>query len=271
MSIESAWTCARGAGTTVAVVDSGVRGTHPDLDGRVSAGASVLDLSPVVVGDGDVDPAGHVTHVAGIVAAGAGNGIGTEGVAPEASILPVRVLDATGTGYDTDVATGIVWATDHGADVINLSLVQPDPSTALETAVTYAVSHDVVVVAAAGNDGPTGPASYPAADDDTITVASYQQDGAISPFSTAGAYVDVAAPGTSILSTLNDGGWGYKSGTSMATPQVAGTVALMRSEHPTETAAQIRAHLLATADDAGAPGVDPSFGWGRVDPARAVR
>lgn len=270
LSVEDAWACGRGAGTTIAVVDTGVLGTHPDLAGRVQGGASVLDLGPVVEGDGDVDPDGHGTHVAGIAAAGADNDLGTVGFAPEATILPVRCLDETGNGFNVDIAKGITWAVDQGADVINLSLSSTSDSSAMAAAVDYANANGVVVVAAAGNDGPGGPPSYPAADNDTVAVASFAPGGGISGFSTAGSYVDVAAPGSSILSTTNDGAWGYKSGTSMATPHVAGLAALVRAIHPSASSAQIRDHLAATTDDAGVPGWDTSFGWGRINGVRAI-
>jgi subtilisin family serine protease len=254
----------------VAVIDTGVAGTHPDLAGRLCSGVAFLGGDGVAQeGGGATDPHGHGTHVAGSIAAVRNNGIGIAGVAPSARVLPIRVLDAQGSGSSSDVARGITWAVDHGAEVINLSLGGPH-SQAVQTAVDYAESLGVVVVAAAGNAGVGGPPNYPAALEQVVAVASHEPNGAVSTFSTRGAYVDVAAPGSGILSTARDGSWVYMSGTSMATPHVAGVVALLLDDEPGLTPLQVRERLNTTATDAGTTGHDTSYGWGRLNAVGAL-
>ena len=179
------------------------------------------------------------------------------GVAPGATVLPVRVLSASGSGWSTDVAAGIVFAADQGADVINLSLGSGSQSTSWPTPST---THTPVAwwcwrLPAGAN---------------TVAVASVTSSGAISGFSTWGSFVDLAAPGSSILSTLPGGGYGYKSGTSMATPFAAGVAALMLDANPTMTPDQVAARLVGTANDAGPAGHDVQYGHGIIDPQSAV-
>lgn len=269
LSFEAAWQYGRGEDVVVAVVDTGVDGRHPDLGCRVAVGATFLDDR----GDGatgDVDPNGHGTHVAGIIAASAGNGIGIRGVAPEATILPIRVLGSDGRGVTSDVAAGITWAVDRGASVINLSLGSTSSNTSVTMATEYAEAHGAVVVAAAGNDGPQGPANHPASLDDVIAVASSNRWTSISSFSTAGDYVDITAPGEWIYSTLPDDRYGYREGTSMATPHVSGVVALMRAVNPDLSPRAVRDILSATAVDHGPVGRDRYWGHGLLDPSAAV-
>ena len=261
---------------TVAVLDSGVDGSHEDLAGVVLQGWDAIAERP----GGNTDPYGHGTHVAGIVAALAGNGLGGNGAAAGVRILPVRVLDSDGSGWSSNIADGIRWAADHGADVINLSLGGTSPSAAYRAAIDYAVNvRRVVVVAAAGNEYDSGnPVEYPAADPDAIAVGASTSTGGRASFSNTGAYVDLAAPGTSILSPCPVGrvvcssGTGYSrmSGTSMATPFVAAAAALLRAAQPNSTVGQIRDWLSLTATDAGAPGRDDEFGAGILDPRRAL-
>jgi type VII secretion-associated serine protease mycosin len=270
LQIETAWASGTGAGVDIAVVDSGVSGDHPDLAPRVCGGVAFLGSDGVTrVGQGATDSNGHGTHVAGIAAAGTGDRTGTAGVAPSARIIPVRVLDASGTGSSADVARGITWAVDHGAEVVNVSL-GGGYSSAVDLAVDYAEQQGVVVVAAAGNAGPSGARNYPAALDDVLAVASHDQGGGISSFSTQGNYVDLSAPGSGIVSTYPDGRWASMSGTSMATPHAAGAAALLVAAEPQLTPAQLRARLRSTATDAGVPGVDVAYGWGRLDLLQAL-
>ncbi|MCZ7631752.1 MAG: S8 family serine peptidase [Microthrixaceae bacterium] len=196
--------------------------------------------------------------------------MGIRGVAPQATIIPVRVLGASGSGWSSDVAAGITWAVGAGAEVVNLSLGTTQQSQAMTNAVTYAKANGVVVVAAAGNGGPLGAKNYPAADNRTLAVASISSNRSISTFSTSGSYVDIAAPGTSIVSSTPGGTYGYKSGTSMATPFVSGVAALLIGLDPSLTPDAVAARLTSTADDAGAPGVDVAFGHGIVNPVHAV-
>jgi subtilisin family serine protease len=263
------WQCGRGAGITVAVVDSGVQANHPDLAGRVRPGAAVVN-GAVQTGAGGTDVNGHGTHVAGIVGAGE-NGIGVVGVAPEVTILPVRVLDANGVGPNSDIGKGITWAVDHGAKVINVSIGSDTKSASVSTAVDYAVDHGVVVVAAAGNGGPTGNPRYPAALAKVIAVGALSQNGDVASYSTNGDYVDVVAPGSNIYSTKPPSTWGMNSGTSMASPHVAALAALIIDARnaPVSPGNMLR-RLTSTATDAGPPGFDPAYGWGCINPIGAV-
>ncbi len=270
LDMESVWEIRTGDGVDIAVVDSGVDASHPDLVGRVDPGVSFVGTGGVAqVGGGAVDPNGHGTHVAGIAAAGSMDGIGTAGVAPYARILPVRVLDDTGAGYSQDVAAGITWSVDHGAEVINLSL-GGRYSGAVAAAVAYAESRGVVVVAAAGNAGTADSVSYPAALDTVIAVAAHDSGGSRSNFSSQGPQVDVAAPGSGILSTYPGSQWRYFNGTSMAAPHVSGSVALMVEVDPSRTPGQLRDLIRTSAVDAGLPGVDSEFGWGRLNTRAAL-
>lgn len=269
---EAAWNLHPGTGATVAVIDTGVAASHPDLFGRVLAGDD--ELNPTL--DGGIDPDGHGTHVAGIIGAIAGNGVGVAGLADGASILPVRVLAADGSGWTSDVANGIIWAVDHGAGVLNLSLAGTSDDPVLDSAVQYAETHDVVVVAAAGNDRTAGdPVEYPAAVPGVVAVAATDSSDASAGFSETGSYVTIAAPGVGILSTYLVAEASYPtyatmSGTSMASPYVAATAALVRAADPQLTAAEVISHLVTTARDLGTPGRDDVFGAGLVDPVAAL-
>ena len=265
MRTPTAWNTTRGNGVVVAVVDSGVDGSHPDLQGALVAGKNTRTergdySSPATDADG------HGTHVAGIIAARSGNGLGISGVAPQAKVMPIKALDADGTGFMSDVMEGIIWATDKGAGVINVSLGGHD-ATFADSAVSYALSRGVVVVAAAGNDGSAQP-MYPAALPGVLAVAAVDQDGQPAGYSNYGnSWVDVAAPGTDIVSTTPGARYATWTGTSMATPQVAGVAALIRSASPSADAAAV---IGSTAYDAGVPGHDRAFGTGVVDASAAV-
>lgn len=267
---ESAWALHDGTGQTVAVVDTGVDGTHPDLTGRLLPGTDLIDTTS----DGRTDPNGHGTHVAGIIGAIANNGVGVAGLADGASILPVRVLSADGSGWTSDVANGIIWAADHGATVINLSLAGSADDPVLSSAVSYAEGKDVVVVAAAGNDRASGdPVDYPAAYPGVVAVAATDSSNASAGFSETGSYVGVAAPGVSILSTypVTLGSYATMSGTSMASPYAAATAALIRAAAPGLSAAEVTGALEASADDLGPSGWDGTFGFGLIDPVAALQ
>lgn len=261
---EAAWQVTRGGGTVVAVIDTGVDHTHPDLAGRV------LPQIDLVEDSWTGDPQGHGTHVAGIIAASL-DGAGVAGLANKVSILPVRVLDETGTGDFFTEAKGIIAAVDAGATVINLSLGGPY-SEIEDQAVQYAVDSGVTVVSAVGNEYESGNArSYPAALPGVIGVSSIDQDGYSSWFANTGDYVDISAPGEQILSTLPGGEWDFGTGTSMAAPFVAATAALVRAANPRFTKAQVDSALLSTAaDDADGDGWDTWFGYGLVQADRAA-
>jgi type VII secretion-associated serine protease mycosin len=267
LKAEDTWSTGAGAGITVAVIDSGVAGKHPDLAGRVVQGIDYVTAG----GNGTADGNGHGTHVAGIVGAVANNRAGIAGLAPGVKILPVRVLGNDGSGWNSDIAQGIVYAADHGAAVVNLSLGGSVASTALRDAVRYAVSRNVVVVAAAGNARADGsPTSYPAAFPDVIGVAATDSADHVATFSNAGSYVDVAAPGVRILATYPVDRYAYLSGTSMASPYVAAAAALVKAAKPALTPAQVASALQSTAGDLGPAGRDNDFGYGLVNPRAAV-
>jgi len=217
-----AWDLTTGdSSVIVAVVDSGVQSGHPDL-GTLTAGYDYVN--------GDSNPAddnGHGTSVAGIIAAQGNNGIGIAGVCWKCEIMPVKVLDYSGSGTDSWVASGITWAVDHGADVINMSLGGPDPSTTLQDAVDYALANGVVVVAAAGNDGVTA-LNYPAAYSGVISVGAVDASNTRYPWSNYGSWVQVDAPGCTNSTTIGSA-YGSFCGTSAATPFVAGLAGLARS------------------------------------------
>ncbi len=273
-SFEAAWPSETGSGVTVAVVDTGVLGSHEDLAGAMVPGTDLASDAHSVdpAGTGMVDPGGHGTHVAGIIGARANNNLGIAGGAPSVKIMPVRVLAANGTGVASDVAEGIIWAADHGARVINLSL-GGGPSAGMQTAMQYAHDKRAVVLAAAGNayqqgNAPTYPAAYPEA----IAVAAVNQSLGHASFSNTGSYVDVAAPGDTILSTYGSSPhqYAWMSGTSMATPYASAAAALIVGADPSLSAGDVRHFLQTKARDLGAPGRDDTFGYGLVNPRAAV-
>jgi subtilisin family serine protease len=190
---------------------------------------------------------------------------------PSARIMPLRVLDSSGMGGDAQVAAGIVWAVENGAKVINLSLGGVGRSMALDAAVEFARNNDVVVVAAAGNYGERGsPVVFPAANDLTVAVAAVDGGSAAASFSNRGLYVDVAALGVGVVSSLPGGRFGGMSGTSMAAPYVAGAFAQLRALRQDLDATTVIHHMESTSRDAGDPGRDDVYGWGILDQVRAA-
>ena len=258
----SVWKITRGAGVTVAVIDSG-SGPHPDLDANLDAGRTMFG-SIDSVGVLDIDNAGHGSHVAGIIAAVANNAIGGSGVAPQSRILPIRVLDAQGSGDSRDVSKAVRFAVDSGSKVINLSLGGATESTSLTAAIQYAVDRNVLVVAAAGNGAADSPPKWPGASDLTIAVTAVDRNNSVTSFDQRGDYIDLAAPGASILSTASND-YKIQSGTSMAAAFVTGAAALLFAAQPSITAAQVRDILQRTATDIGAPGRDTTFGYGLIN------
>jgi subtilisin family serine protease len=216
------------------------------------------------------DDEGHGTHVAGTVAAIAGNGAGIAGVAFDSPLIVCKALGADGSGDTSDIASCIAWAHSKGAKVISLSLGGPASKT-LRAAVKAAWSgggrDGSLVIAAAGNDGDAGtdfPAGYP----EVVSVAAVDDAGAHAWFSNMNDDVEIAAPGVDVLSARAGGGYVRMSGTSMATPHAAGAAALEWEAHPRSSARSIREHLDALAVDTGAAGRDPEYGFGILDLAR---
>jgi len=265
---EEAWDLARGAGALVAVVDTGVDMDHPDLADNIEA-----HLGWDFVND-DSDPSddnGHGTHCAGTVAAVTDNATGIAGMAPEARILPVKVLDSGGGGSTSTLAEGINYAVAQGADVISMSVGGATGSTSLRLAVSNAAAAGVVLVAASGNEG-AGTVLYPAAYAESLCIGATDAGDARTSYSNYGTALDLMAPGgtasQAIISTVRDG-YGVKYGTSMATPHVAGLAALLIGERPHLSPESVATLLSATAVDLGAPGWDVYTGSGLVQ-ARAA-
>jgi subtilisin family serine protease len=276
---EPAWATVDPSGLVIAVIDTGLRADHEDFHGAsVLPGVDALAFvdgagrSPVVpasrVGVA-ADPVGHGTFVSGILGAGWRNGRGIAPVAPGVQILPITTFSDDGLGSSESVVPAIVWAVDHGADVVNLSLgsIYSDPS--MHEAVRYAESKGVVVVAAAGNFGRSIPV-YPAAYPEVLAVAATDRLGQRASFSETGPWIDLAAPGDDVPSTTVDGGYGTWRGTSFAAPHVAAAAALVLAARPQATPAQVRALLVNNSRDAGPVGFDESYGWGVLDIAASV-
>ena len=246
----------------VAVLDTGVDTSHADLAGLTVAGTSLLPG-----GDPTVDPNGHGTAMAGIIAAATDNGVGIAGIGyAGVKVMPVAVLDADGLGQDSDIIEGIVWAVDHGADVINLSFSNPGYSTALQAAVDYAWDHDVVIVAATGNDGSSAP-TYPAGDRGVIGVSNTNRDDKLAASSNHGADTFLGAPGTDIATLQAGGGTTSVSGTSASSAEVAAAAALLRAIDPGASNGTIVGRLARSAADVG---TRSETGNGRLDLGRAV-
>jgi thermitase len=237
LGLPVAWDTTTGsASIVVAVLDTGVAPGALDLAGRLVAGYDIAG------GDADTsDDHGHGTEVASTLAGGIDNGFASVGACPLCRIMPVKVMNSAGGGTTADIAAGITWATDHGARIINMSLGGPTEDPALDAAVAYAIAHDVLVVAAAGNNGTTAP-EYPAAIPGVVSVAATDAAGALQGFSQHGAWVDVAAPGCVTTATMANA-VASVCGTSFATPLVAGVAGLLLSQSPSLSAAQLRSAL----------------------------
>jgi thermitase len=260
-----AWDVTTGSSDIIiAIVDSGIDLDHPDLNGKIIWGYDYVNEDWV-----PDDDYGHGTHVAGIAAAWTNNGQGVAGVSWGARLMALKVLDTGGNGSYANTASAVIYAADHGAKIINLSLGGPDPSSVLEEAVEYAYNAGCVVVAATGSSG-GATVMYPAKYAEAFAVAGTDSSDVWAWFSNYGPEVDVAAPGVSIYSTYLGGGYTYMGGTSMATPHVAGLAALIWSACPDYTNGQIESQIETTAVDLGTPGWDQYYGHGRVDAHAAL-
>ena len=256
----------------VAIVDTGISATHPDLAANIKGGYNAINTTKSWNDDN-----GHGSHVAGIVAA-LNNSIGVIGVGPAVDLLAVKVLSRSGSGFTSDVIEGIQWAMNNNAQVINLSLGSSSGSQAMHDAIIAAYNAGVVIVAAAGNSGAA--VGFPAAYPETIAVSATDSNNLLASFSSRGPEIDLAAPGVSILSTYKGTGYATLSGTSMAAPHVTGAVALVLNT-PVGTydvngdgrwnPAEVQKKLQDRATDLGISGFDNLYGWGLVNAYNAIQ
>lgn len=261
VNAEQSWQSTyTGKGIKVAVLDTGIS-PHEDL--MIAGGVSFTSYTTSYFDDN-----GHGTHVAGIIGAENHNNIGTVGVAPDADLFAVKVLDRNGSGYLSDIIKGIDWSMTNKMDIINLSLGIASDSLALHQAVDKAYNSGILLVAAAGNngkvDGTGDTVEYPARYDSTIAVSAMDTSNMRGSFSATGQTIEVTAPGVKILSTYLNNQYLYMSGTSMAAPYAAGTLALLKQANPALSHTQLREKLNETVKDIGATGKDTFFGNGLI-------
>jgi subtilisin family serine protease len=262
IGMPSAWNSTKGnSAITVAVIDSGVQINHPELAGKIISPINMLNGSTETLADE------HGTHVAGIIAASL-NKSGVAGIAPNVKIMPVNVFSGDSASI-YNIIRGIYYATDHKANIINLSLGGTSYSQALEGSVNYARSNGVLVVAAAGNDS-TNTTTYPAAFPGVVGVSATNGRDEITSFSNYGHYIDIAAPGEMIFSTVTGSSYNYMSGTSMAAPVVSGVSALLLSKNPFLAPEEVENILKRSALDLGHIGRDDYFGYGRINASLAL-
>lgn len=257
-----AWNTTMGSGVTIAILDSGVLATHPDLAGNLVPGWNFYDNN-----SNTADVYGHGTAVAGAAAAIGNNGVGVAGVAGAAKIMPIRVTDTSGYGYYSTISQGITYAADHGARVANASFASLYSSSAVQSAAQYMKSKGGLVTVAAGNSGTND--GSPAITS-MIPVSATDGSDVIASWSSYGNYVAVAAPGVGIWTTNSSGSYGAWSGTSFSSPITAGVLALMMAAKPTLSSSQVESLLYSTSVDLGTAGRDPYYGYGRIDAAAAV-
>jgi subtilisin family serine protease len=259
---ETGW---HGSGIIVAVLDTGIDMSHPDLAANVITGWNFVDNNANVT---DLD--GHGTMVSGIIAAVTNNSLGIAGISSNVSIMPLKVLSASGGSW-IDLNLAIRHAADNGARIIVMSLGGQYSvlSFASETAINYAYQRDCILIAAAGNDNNSEP-FYPAAYEQVIAVSAINKNDAKAGFSNFGNYVEFCAPGVDIVTTWRDGLYASGTGTSLAAPFVAGIAALVLSKHPHLANEDVAETLRTQAEDLGDAGWDPYYGWGVVDAYAAV-
>jgi hypothetical protein len=261
----SAWDVTTGSTSVpIAMIDSGVDPTHPDLASKLIPGWSFL------TGTADThDVLGHGTQTAGTAAAIGNNALGVAGVAWQNPIMPLVVLNSSDWASYSDIANAIMYAADHKVRIVNISIGGSSPSSTMQSAVDYAWSKGTVVFAAAGNYSNSNPI-YPAACTNVVAVGATDSNDTLAYFSSYGSYVDLTAPGVNIMTTLNGGGYAGVSGTSFSSPIAAGVAALVLSRNSSLSAQQLVTLLEQNSDDLGAAGYDQTFGWGRVNASRAV-
>lgn len=267
---DQMWEDTRGKKVSVAVIDSGVSNDNKQLKSAVAKGEDVIAKK----GDGTKDEAGHGTKVAGIIAARADGDTGFVGIAPEATIIPIRQNDNKNSGKVATLVRAIDYAISRDVQIINISqgTTNPlQPGSVLHQAIKRAQEKDILVVASAGNDGAAGKAkdNYPAAIEGVLGVGASDRNNERAAFSQSGEHVDIAAPGVDMVSTVPGGGHCVDHGTSFAAPYATGVAALVRAKHPDWTYQQVIWHLQQTADRVR-PDRDKNVGWGVVDPVAAM-
>jgi len=257
------WTEYKGTGIKVAILDTGIDTKHPDL--KVVGGATFVTGTKSYNDDN-----GHGTHVAGIVAA-LDNDIGVVGVAPEAALYAVKVLNRQGSGWVSDIIAGIEWSITNKMQVISMSFGSTSDSQSLHDECDKAYSVGIVLVAAAGNNGPgENTITYPAKYTSVIAVGATDESDVVADWSSRGPELELTAPGVNIYSTYKGSTYKTLSGTSMACPHVTGTVALILCKNPSLKPDEVRGILRETAVDLGTLGWDSAYGYGRVDACAAV-
>ncbi|HRP98493.1 MAG TPA: S8 family serine peptidase [Rhodocyclaceae bacterium] len=258
---DSAWSLSDGNGVTVAILDTGVEASHPDLSPLLVPGWNTYDNN-----SDTADVHGHGTAVAGTAVAATNNGLGVAGLAHGARIMPIRVTDTSGYGYWSTIANGLTWAADHGARVANVSFGAAG-STTVQSAAQYMKNKGGLVMVSAGNSGKE---LSTAASTSLIAVSATTSSDVKASWSDYGDFVDLSAPGASIYTTKRGSSYGSMSGTSFSAPVTAGTAALVMAANPQLTATEVESILFSTAVDLGTAGKDTLYGHGRVDALAAV-
>ncbi|HWZ31609.1 MAG TPA: S8 family serine peptidase [Bryobacteraceae bacterium] len=260
-----AWNITTGSTSVpIAMVDSGVDTTHPDLASKVVGGWNFLTGNSTIT-----DTMGHGTTTAGAAAAIGNNGVGVAGVAWLNPIMPLIVVDATGYASYSNMASAISYAADHGARIVNVSIGGTSPSSTLQTAVNYAWNKGTIVFASAGNGGINAP-YYPAGCQNVVSVGATDSTDTVAAFSNYGSFLSLTAPGVNIYTTTSGGGYGYGTGTSYSSPIAAAVGALMLSKSPSLSASTLVSTLEQNSDDLGPAGWDQYYGWGRVNAYKAL-
>ena len=260
---DLAWAYSTGSGVKVGIIDTGIDMDHPDLAANIKGGYNCIRETTNFD-----DDHGHGSHCAGIVAA-INNTIGVVGVAPNAWLYGIKVLNRRGSGTTTDCIQGIQWCTNNGMDVISMSWGSTTYSQAMNDACTAAWNAGCLLVGAAGNSGNTN-IIYPAKYSSVLAISATDSSDNLAYFSCYGNQIFMAAPGVSIYSCYKNGGYATMSGTSMACPHVSGVAALIWARYPAYSNAQVKSRLQNTAEDLGSPGWDIYFGYGLVDAQAAV-
>jgi thermitase len=261
VNAPAAWTSIVGSSQPIAVIDSGVYLTHPDLAPRLTAGWNFLLNSPNVA-----DDLGHGTATAGTLGAVSNNLTGVAGVTWSNPIMPLVVLDSADYASYSNIASAITYAADHGARIVNISISGSTSSSTLQSAVNYAWNKGTVVFAAAGNNASSAP-MYPANCTNVVAVAATDSNNALASFSNYGSWIDLSAPGVSILTTTSTAGYGYWNGTSFSSPIAAGVGALVLAARPSLSAQGLVSLLEQNTDNIGSSSI---FGYGLVNAGKSV-